>query len=289
MPLSVCIICFNEAENIARTLNSVYEIAGEIILVDSGSTDCTLEIARSYGPKVKIFVEPWKGFAPQKNFALEKASCDWVLSLDADESLSPELADEIARVVKPATTVTSNFCEPMDRASAGPKTADEWKNGGPVAYCFPRRNIVFGRWIKRGGYYPDPKVRLIRRGSARFDNRLVHEDLKVTAGRIASLKGDLIHHAHHTLFNYIEHSNRYSSLGAEMVVAKGPYGFSVSRVLIGPAARFIYDYVLRGGFLDGWEGLLLHLNHAAYVSWKYTKAWELSREAQRKKQADAER
>jgi glycosyltransferase involved in cell wall biosynthesis len=269
MPLSVCVVCCNEAENIGRTLSSVFEVAEEIILVDSGSTDRTLEIARSYGPRVKIFVEPWKGFAPQKNSALEKASCDWVLLLDADESLTPELSDEIAQVTAPPA------------ATLQPDT-------GPVAYRLPRRNIVFGRWIKHGGYYPDFKLRLIRRSIASFDNRLPGEGVKVPAGAVASLKGDLIHHAHHTLFDYIEHGNRYSSLDAEMVVAKQPCEFSVWRVVIGPAAGFIYDYVLRGGFLDGREGLLLHLNHAACVSWKYAKAWELSRKKAKQKQADAD-
>jgi glycosyltransferase involved in cell wall biosynthesis len=268
MSLSVCIVSCNEEENIGRTLSSVFELAEEIILVDSGSTDRTLEIARGYGPKIKIFVEPWKGFGPQKNSALGKASCDWILLLDADESLTPELSDEIARVTAPATT-------PQPDA-------------GLVAYRFPRRNIIFGRWIKHGGYYPDPKVGLIRRGTAGFENRLAQEDLKVAAGSIVSLQGDLIHHAHHTLFDYIEHGNRHSSLDAEMVAAKGPCEFSVLRAFIGPAVGFIYDYVLRGGVLDGREGLLLHLNHAACVSWKYTKAWELSREKARRKEADEE-
>jgi glycosyltransferase involved in cell wall biosynthesis len=293
MSLSVCIICCNEEKNIGRTLSSVFEIAGEIILVDSGSSDHTLEIARGFGPKVKIFVEPSKGFARQKNSALEKASCDWVLSLAADESLSPELCDEIARVVNSPTTVTSNFGEAdfnksSNRASIDTKTAEEWKNGAPAAYRFPRRNINIGRWIKHAGYYPDFKVRLIRRGIACFDNRLTGEEPKVTAGSIGSLEGDLIHHAQHTLSDYIEQSNRRSSLDAETVADRQPCEFSLLRVLLGPAAGFIYDYVLRGGFLDGREGLLLHLNHAACVSWKYTKAWELSREKARREQAGAE-
>jgi len=274
MSLSVCIICRDEEENIGRTLASVFEVADEIILVDSGSTDRTLEIARSFGEKVKIFEEPWKGFAPQKNSALEKANCDWVLSVDADESLSPELADEIARIVGPSGA-----------AATGETSTDSWKEGSPIAYRFPRRNIIFGRWIKRGGYYPDPKIRLIRRGSGSFENRLVHEDLKVSSGPVGSLRGDLVHHAHATLTGFIEHCNRYSSLGAEMVVVRGPFGFSVLRVLIAPALRFIYDYVFRLGFLDGREGLLLHLNHAAYVSWKYAKAWELTRERERRREA----
>ena len=262
MTLSVAIICCNEEANIGYTLASVSELADEVILIDSGSSDRTLEIAASFGPKVKIFHEAWKGFAPQKNSALDKVTCDWVLSLDADESLSPELADEIARVI-----------------------ATQPASGSAIAYRFPRRNIIFGRWIKRGGYYPDPKVRLMRRGAGAFENRLVHEDLKIESGPIGSLRGDLIHYAHHSLTGFIEHCNRYSSLGAEMVVVRGPFGFSVLRVLIAPALRFIYDYVFRLGFLDGREGLLLHLNHAAYVSWKYAKAWELTRERERRREA----
>ncbi len=297
MSLSVCILCCNEEKNIGRTLSSVFEIAGEIILVDSGSTDRTLEIARGFGPKVKIFVEPIpveprKGFARQKNSALAKASCDWVLSLAADESLSPELCDEIARVVNPTTTVTSDFCETMDKASIDPKPAaecaDEWKHGAPAAYRFARRNIIFGRWIKHCGYYPDFKIRLLRRGIASFDDPPTGEEPKLTAGSIGSLEGDLIHHAHPTLSDYIEDGNRRSSWDAETVAARQPCEFSLLRVLLGPAAGFVCDYVLRGGFLDGREGLLLHLNHAAYVSWKYTKAWELSREKARQKKAGAE-
>jgi len=254
MTLSVTIICCNEEANIGYTLASVSDLADEVILVDSGSTDATLEIAASFGPKVKIFPEPWKGFAPQKNSALAKATGDWVLSLDADESLSPELADEIARVI-----------------------AMQPANGSPIAYRFPRRNIIFGRWIKHAGYYPDPKVRLMRRGAGLFENRLVHEDLKIESGPIGSLRGDLIHYAHPTLEIYLEHIDRYSSLGARMAVDEGRRSFGVGNIVVAPLLRFIYDYFFRGGFLDGREGLLLHLYHSVYISWKYAKAWELSR------------
>ncbi len=269
MPLAVCIICCNEEVNIGRTLSSVYEIAEEVILVNSGSTDRTLEIARSFGPKIKIFAEPWKGFAPQKNSALEKASCDWVLSLDADESLSPELCDEIAGIVRPGN----------DAVCATPV-----ESGEAVAYFIARRNFQFGRWLKRGGLYPDPKLRLMRRGSGQVENCPVNEELQVS-GKTGRLRSDLVHHAHHTLADYIEHANRYSSLAAEM---KGPRRFSLLHILVNPAATFIYNYAFRLGFLDGREGLLFHLYHSVYVSLKYAKAWELSRERQRKKSADAE-
>jgi glycosyltransferase involved in cell wall biosynthesis len=249
MTLSVCIITLNEEANIARTLKSVKGIADEIIVVDSGSTDNTVSVAQSFG--AKVFVEKWKGFALQKNSALEKATCDWILSLDADEEVSPELAASIHHVL---------------HSGAPPQF---------TGYMMARRNLYMGHWIRRSGYYPDRKLRLVKRGSTAFELRAVHEDMKKT-GPVGLLEGDLIHHAYATLENFIEHANRYSSLGAEMVVNEHPVGFSVVNILIRPLVRFIYSYFFRLGFLDGRMGLLVYLNHAAYVSWKYAKAWELS-------------
>jgi len=250
MSLSVCIITLNEEANIARTLKSVKDIAGEIIVVDSGSTDATASIAQSFG--AKVFVEPWKGFARQKNSALEKAGCDWILSLDADEEVSPELAGSIQALL--------NSAQP-------PRLA---------GYTMNRRNLYFGRWIKRSGYYPDPKLRLVKRGAAEFELRDVHEDMKMQ-GELGYLKGDLIHHAYPTLESFVEHANRYSSLGAGMVVRERKVGFSVVNIVLRPMVRFLWSYIFRGGFLDGREGLLVLMTHAAYVSWKYAKAWEMSR------------
>ena len=247
MSLSVVIITLNEEANLARTLASV-AWADEIIVLDSGSTDRTREVAESF--HARFFVEPWKGFAAQKNSALEQATCDWVLSLDADEEVEPALAEEIQAVLAANASV-----------------------GG---YWVPRKNFFLGRWIKHGGFYPDPKLRLFRRGAGNFEDRLVHEDLKL-AGATASLKNNLLHHAYPTLASYLEHMNRYSSLGAEMVAATRPQGFSLIDIVLRPKFTFLYNYVLRGGFLDGREGLLLHAYHATYVSWKYAKAWEISR------------
>jgi glycosyltransferase involved in cell wall biosynthesis len=252
MPLSVCIITLNEEANIVRTLESVKAIADEIILVDSGSTDATVDLARARG--AKVFAEAWKGFAAQKNSALAKATCDWILSLDADEEVSPELAAGIAGLL---------------RSSTGPKFA---------GYTMNRRNLYFGKWIKRAGYYPDPKLRLVKRGAAEFELRAVHEDMKM-AGPLGHLEGDLIHHAYPTLHSFIEHANRYSTLGAEMVVEKKKVGFSFINIVLRPLFRFLYSYFFRLGFLDGREGLLVLMNHAAYVSWKYAKAWEMSKRA----------
>jgi glycosyltransferase involved in cell wall biosynthesis len=269
MNLSVVIITFNEETNIGRTLASVQPLVadgkGEIIVVDSGSTDRTVEIAKSFG--AKVFVEEWKGYAAQKNSAIDKATGDWILSLDADEEVGSGMREFILLAL---------FGKHQQEFASF--------QGGMI---FSRRNCFLGRRMRHGGYYPDPKLRLFRRGSARFETRLVHEDLRLSRGveyrpSLFYEMGDpieIIHHSYPTLSDYIEHMNRYSSLGAEMVVAKGRVRFSVSNIVLRPLATFLYNYFFRLGFLDGREGLLLHLYHAVYVSWKYAKAWELSRKS----------
>ncbi len=144
-------------------------------------------------------------------------------------------------------------------------------------YWIPRKNEFLGRWIKHGGYWPDPKVRLFRKGKAQFEDRAVHEDAHLTEGMAQHLHGAILHHSYPTLADYIDHMNRYSSLGAEMAAAKGQGGFNLFNIVVRPWATFVYNYFFRLGFLDGREGLLLHLYHAVYVSWKYAKAWELAR------------
>ncbi len=252
MTLSVCIITLNEEANIARTLDSVRAIADEIVIVDSGSTDATVALARERG--AKVFVEPWKGFAAQKNSALAKASCDWILSLDADEEVRPELAASMRELLK--SGAAAQF----------------------TGYTMNRRNMYLRRWLRHSGYYPDPKLRLIKRGAAEFELRAVHEDMKIQ-GKLGHLQGDLIHHAYPTLESFVEHANRYSSLGAQMESEKGPVGFSFINIVLRPMVRFLYSYFFRLGFLDGREGLLVLMTHASYVSWKYAKAWELSKKS----------
>src|SRR5271165_2585726 len=203
LTLSIVIITLNEEANLARTLASV-AWADEIVVVDSGSTDRTREVAESYS--AKFYVEPWKGFAAQKNSALAKATGDWILSLDADEEVEPALAEEIRAIL-----------------AANPSVAGFW---------IPRKNFFLGRWIKHGGFYPDPKLRLFRRGTGQFEDRLVHEDVRLN-GPTAKLKGHLLHHAYPTLDSYLDHMNRYSSLGAEMAVAaKGQKRFSFVNIVI---------------------------------------------------------
>ncbi len=260
MPLlSVAIITCNEERNLGRTLGSVCW-ADEIIVVDSGSADGTVAIARSFG--AHVIEREWPGFAMQKNFALAQCTGTWILSLDADEELSPELQRQIR------TLLATN--PPLD------------------AFRVKRRNLFLGRWIKYGGFYPDTKLRLFRRSTAtfaarpKFEDRPVHETIAFD-GAEGTLDYDLIHHAYPTLEAYLEHMNRYSTLGAEILVSKGRVSRSwlvfAAHVSLLPSLAFLWNYVVRLGFLDGREGLLLHLYQAVYTSWKYAKAWELSRSA----------
>jgi glycosyltransferase involved in cell wall biosynthesis len=254
--LSVALITRNEAANLPRTLASV-RWANEIVVVDSGSTDATLAIARDAG--ARVFEEPWKGFAAQKNSAIAHATGDWILSLDADEEVSPELAQEIQALL------------------AGEPAFSAWR--------IPRLNHFLGRPLRHGGYWPDPKLRLFRRGAARFADRQVHESMEMigeAAGPVGRLKGHLIHHCYPTLTDYIEHMNRYSSIAAEALVASGRAGSSwlwlMWNALLNPAATFFYNYVFRLGFLDGRAGLLQHVNHSFYIHWKFAKAWHMAQE-----------
>ena len=279
--LSVVIITFNEEANLPRTLESV-KWANEIVVVDSGSTDRTVEIAKSYG--AKVWVEPWKGFAAQKNSALEKATGDWVLSLDADEEVSAELQAEI-RWILPASQQWNKEGMPVFGDPESQEIGDRGLSYGldeenVEGFHIPRTNIFLGRSIRHGGFYPDRKMRLFRKDTAAFEERLVHEDAHVK-GNTLSLRNPLIHHAYPTLSSYIDHMNRYSSLGAEMKAGNRRVGFSFINIVLRPLFTFIYNYFFRLGFLDGREGLLLHMYHSVYVSWKYAKAWEISRKAAR--------
>jgi glycosyltransferase involved in cell wall biosynthesis len=224
--LSIVLISQNEECNLPRTLESVLPLVsdgkGEIIVVDSGSIDRTVEIAQFFG--AKVFVEAWKGFAAQKNSAMDKASMDWVLQLDADEALEPGLAAEMDAALK-SGTATRGF----------------W---------IPRKNFFLGRWIKHGGFYPDPKLRLIRRRAGRFEEYGAHPTIKMD-GPTGTLSHALIHNAYPTLRGYVDHMNGYSSMGAEVAVAKGYRRFSVTNIVVRPLLTFIYNYFFRLGFLDG--------------------------------------
>ena len=252
MSLSIALLACNEAATMRRVLESV-RWADEIVLVDSGSTDGTLAIAEEFG--VKIFSEPWKGYGPQMNSAIDKCSCDWIFSLDADEELTPELGAEIRTLL-----------------AAKPKLDAWWA---------PRRNQVFGRWMRHGGQYPDYKLRLFRRGTARLREDTEPHATPKWDGPKGRLKNDLLHYQYPTLAVYLEHMNRYSSASVPLVLRKGRGYRSLAGFLAmgvaNPLLTFMKNYFLRLGFMDGREGLLFHLYHSGYVSWKYAKAWEASR------------
>ncbi len=252
MKLSFAILTFNEAANLGRTLESV-AWADELIVVDSGSTDETLAIAQRF--HAKIYVEPWKGYGGQMNSAIDKCTSPWVFSLDADEVLTPELVTEIQTLL------------------AG---QPEYQ-----AYTVPRLNQIFGRWMRHGGLYPDRKLRLFQRGTARLPENTEPHATPKWSGPIGALQSDLLHYQYPTLSSYIEHMDRYSSASVPLLLRRGKTSRSLPAFVFGtvlnPVATFLYNYVCRLGFLDGREGLLLHLYHAGYVSWKYSKAWERSR------------
>ncbi|MGA7221208.1 MAG: glycosyltransferase family 2 protein [Candidatus Sulfotelmatobacter sp.] len=253
MTLSVAIVAMDEEANIGRTLASV-AWADEIVLVDSGSKDRTCEIARAHG--AQVVVEPWRGYVAQKQYAIELCTREWTLLLDADEEVSPGLAEEIKAQI------------------AGPDAAS--------GYWLPRKNLFLGRWMRHGGFYPDPKLRLFRHGYGFVTGHDPHDrcELKSEVPRITlRLKNALVHYTYPDLALYLGHMNRYSSLGAQLAVAKGHNTFSFTNIALRPMATFVYNYFIRLGFLDGREGLLLHMYHAGYVSWKYAKAWELGRKA----------
>ena len=278
MNLSVVIITFNEEANIGRTLSSVQPLVakgkGEVIVVDSGSTDHTVEIAKSFG--AMVFIEEWKGYAAQKNSAIDKAGGEWILSLDADEEVDLELTSALTSTGDQARAKSGSHEWFLTLGNG----SEEVRQGQPAGFSIRRKNYFLGEWIKHGGFWPDPKLRLFRRGKGRFEDRPVHEDVQVQGPTTLLPYGTLLHHSYPTLSDYIDHMNRYSSLGAEMVVAKGKVRLSFANIVLRPLFTFVYNYFFRLGFLDGREGLLLHLYHAVYVSWKYSKGWELSRKKQ---------
>jgi glycosyltransferase involved in cell wall biosynthesis len=248
--LSIAMIAMNEESNLPRTLESV-RWADEIVIVDSGSKDRTLEIAYSFAAKTSYHAIT--GHGEQKNIALDLCTSDWVLLLDADEVLTPELQEEIRQLL-----------------------ADEPKFG---AYWIPRLNLIFGRWVRHGGFYPDRKLRLFRRGAAWLSEGVGPHSTPQFEGPKGKLKHDMLHYAYPSLTIYLEHMNRYSSEIAKLLHKKGriskSYPVFLWNVVANPAATFTYNYFFRLGFLDGREGLLLHLNHSVYIHWKFIKAWRL--------------
>ncbi|HJV35593.1 MAG TPA: glycosyltransferase family 2 protein [Geomonas sp.] len=244
--LSVAIISFNEEDNIARCIEAVKPIADEIVVVDSLSTDRTVEIAQSLG--AAVYVEPWKGYVDQKNSALEKCSGEWILFLDCDEVVSPELAAS------------------LKEALAAP-AAD--------GYRVNRLTFFLDRWIKHA-WYPDWNARLLRRGAGKWEGLDLHETL-VVRGEVLPLKGDLHHYSFRDLRDFFERTVRYAATGAQSY-KRGGKRPSLGKLLLNPLHGFFKHYILKRGFLDGLPGFLVSVANGIYIFMKYALLWELQRD-----------
>lgn len=244
--ISVILITKNEAALIRQALDSV-AWANEIVVVDSGSTDGTVEICREYTDKV--FVTDWPGFGPQKNRALGHATGDWVLSIDADEQVTPELAQEI-------------------RAAIAVPTAD--------AYRLPRLSSFCGRFMRHSGWWPDEVLRLFRRGKGHFSDDRVHERV-IADGRVQALRGLLLHYSYRSLDQLLDKVNHYSREGALARHERGKQAGLGTAIGHGLWA-FVRTYLLRRGFLDGAEGFIVAVSNAEASYYRYLKLMYLNRE-----------
>ncbi len=245
LPFSVAIITLNCAAPLAECLKSV-GFADDILVVDSGSTDGTIDVALAHG--ARVVQKAWQGFGPQKQFAVEAARHDWVLCLDSDERVSPELAESIRQTLV----------------------------GLPErnAYEFARCNRFLGRYLRHGEGYPDLSLRLFDRRFARWSDDQVHEKV-ITLGEVGRLEGDLLHDSAETLQSYLAKQNRYTSLAAQALLDQGRE-VSVAKIVLSPLFRFIKFYLVRRGFLDGLPGFI-HIAIGCFNSFaKYAKAYELS-------------
>lgn len=241
-PLSVAIITLNAASQLEECLKSI-DFVDDIVVIDSGSTDDTQALAMRYG--ARVIDQDWLGFGPQKQFAVDSAVHDWVLCLDADERVSPELQTAIINA--------------LENPSTG-------------SFRFPRCNRFLGRYLKHGEGYPDWSLRLFDRRQARWSDDAVHEKVE-TESQVGELQGDLLHDSAESLSSYLTKQNRYTSLAADMALAAGKRA-TFGRLALSPIIRFIKFYFVRQGFRDGLPGLI-HISIGCFNSFiKYSKMLE---------------
>ncbi len=245
IPLSLVIVTLNEEANIERCIQSV-PFADEVILVDSFSTDRTVEIATSLG--AKVVQEQWRGFGPQKAFATELTKNSWVLSLDADEALSPALAKEIQEKLS---------------------TLDP-----EAGYQIPRRSFHLGRWIDHGGWYPDYQMRLFNKQHSRWNFAGLHE--KVEVKKKIKFRHPILHWVFKSLSHQVITNDRYSSLGAMELLEKGKK-FSYLKFFFKPPTKFVECYFFKGGFRDGLPGFIIAVGAAYSVFLRHSKLWEMEK------------
>jgi glycosyltransferase involved in cell wall biosynthesis len=245
MKISAAIITSNEERNVPRVIESL-RCCDEILVLDSGSNDRTVEIAQKLGARVEE--ASWHGYAAQKNIAAELAANDWVLSLDADESLSEALEAEIWQIKK-----------------SGPEFD---------GYTVPRLAQYLGRWILHSGWYPDRKIRLFDRRKARWIGEFVHESVTVD-GTVGHLKSNLLHFTCDSLSEHLRTLDSYTTLAAQELVVRGQ-AIGVGKLLLDPLWTFLRTYLLKLGFLDGPEGLTIAYMASFYNFIKYSKARSMS-------------
>jgi len=250
IPLSVAIITKNEEKNLSECLKSV-SFANDIVVVDSGSTDRTVEIAKEFG--CRVFIEDWKGYGPQKNSAVDKCKYEWVLLLDADERASVETKDEILRV--------------LEKPEAD-------------AYSFKRKNYLHGKWIKHSGYWPDRQIRLVNKTNGLFQS-VIHEKW-VTNGRVKNLDACLEHYAFSNYSDMLKTLNEYSTVIARELFTSGKRA-NFSSPLYHGIGMFLKIYFIEKGLLDGIDGLVTAVTKAGGSFFKYAKLLEFQREEKYKR------
>jgi len=245
--ISAAIICFNEEDKIARCLDSLLEVADEVIVVDSFSTDRTKEICLTY-PQVKFYENPFVGHIEQKNYAFSLCQNDYILSLDADESLSDELKESIQAAKK---------------------------NLSFIGYQFNRLTHYNGFWVRHCGWYPDTKLRLVKRKSASWQGVNPHDILVLhEKEKVGFLKGDLLHYSYDSITDHVNQTNKFTTIAAHAAFQKGKRS-SYFKIITRPPLKFLKDYLLKGGILDGKYGLIICTINALSAFLKYSKLKEL--------------
>lgn len=244
--LSAVIITKNEEHNIRDCLNSV-DWVDQIVVVDAESHDRTQEIAKEFTGQ--IFVRPWPGFGAQKNFGIKQADSDWILIVDADERVSPELRKEIQSLLS------------------------SWSPTGPVAFEVPRRNIFYGKWVRWGGAYPDYQIRLFRKGKAQYNDVEIHENLLIS-GEVGALQGHFDHYTERQIVDHFRKFNLYTTLAARQK-RKSIEHVHWYHLLFNPLIVFLKTFLLRSGFRDGMRGFIFAVFASMYTFVKYAKLWEI--------------
>ena len=251
MEISAVIITSNEEKRLEPALKSLAGVASEIIVVDSFSSDGTVKLAKKYTKQV--FQRQWTNFSDQKNFANKKASFPWILSLDADERLSPELREEILQI----------------------------KNGEPdcSAFSMPRQVFYLGKWIRHSGWYPDRKIRLFQKDKARWEGEFIHEKL-VVEGKVQKLKGVIYHFTYRNISDHLARVDKFSELGAQKLYTQKKK-CRLYHLAFLPVFRFIKSFFLKAGFLDGYAGFIISVLHGYAIFVRYAKLREIWKKGER--------